>query len=182
VERSQEPREGPPWVGPADGVIPGVVALGLVLARTERLAVYLPELLVYPAGVALRLLLVGRGPLSPTIVTNPGTWRFGVQFSDGRKATSYGLGIAAPGASATAVDTTIGEPPAPAPILRSRGLSGGAARWQVGYWLSPLPPAGDATLACEWPDLDVDLATAPLAALRVHDAARRARDLWPPGS
>lgn len=128
VERSQDPREGPPWVGPADGVIPGVVGLELVLACTERLAVYLPELLVYPAGVALRLLLVGRGPLSPGILTSPGSWRFGVQFSDGRKATSYGLGTTAPGAGATAVDISIGEPSAPPPILRSRGLSGGAAK------------------------------------------------------
>jgi hypothetical protein len=164
-------------VGPADGVIPGVVGLELVLARTDRVAVYLPELLVYPAGVRLRLLLVGRGPLSPAIVTSPGTWRFGVQFSDGRKATSYGLGITAPGAGAT----TIGEASAPAPILRPRGLSGGAARWQVGYWLSPLPPPGDVTLACEWPDLDVGLATASLDGLRIHDAVRRARNLWPPG-
>jgi hypothetical protein len=94
-------------VGGASGrVIPGVVALELVLAHTERLAVYLPELLVYPVGVVLRLLLVRREPLSPGLVSSPGTWRFGVQFSDGRKATSYGLGITTPGAGATVVGTT----------------------------------------------------------------------------
>ena len=166
---------------------PGVVALELVLACTKRLAVYLPELRVYPVGVGMRLLLVGRVPLSPGVVSSPGTWRFGVQFSDGRKATSYGLGITAVGAGAPALDTAAGqvvtaEAFAPAPILRSRGLSGAETRWEVGYWLSPLPPSGEMILACEWPDLDVRLATATVDGDRIYDAAARARDLWPADS
>ena len=156
---------------------PGVIALELLLARTQRLAVCLPELLVYPIGVAIRVLLVGREALSPEIASSPGAWRFGVQFSDGRKATSYGLGITAAGAGAAGGNTTNRE--LSAPILRSPGLSGGGTRWQVGYWLSPLPTARDVTFACEWPDLALDLATATLDGARMHDAARRARDLWP---
>jgi hypothetical protein len=73
-------------------VADGVVGLELLLAYTDRLAVYLPELIVYPDVVVLRLQLLGRQPPQPGIETGPGRWRFGVQFSDGAKATSKGSG------------------------------------------------------------------------------------------
>jgi hypothetical protein len=118
-------------------------------------------------------------------------WRFRVQFSDGRKATSYGLGIggrrafsftSAGGATssvggATSARARSSEPSAP--VLASRGLSGGRTRWQIEYWLWPLPPPGEFAVACECPDIGVELTTAMLDGDGVLDAAARARQLLP---
>ena len=40
----------PRWVGPPRGTLPGVVAIALVLARTDKVAVCLSHIAAYPAG------------------------------------------------------------------------------------------------------------------------------------
>jgi len=91
--RPLEPVSVPPWSGPGHGVAAGVLALELLLAQTDRLAVYLPDLLIYPTGLSLQLQLLGRRSPRPGIESGPGTWRFGVQFSDGSKATQLRAGV-----------------------------------------------------------------------------------------
>ena len=66
--------------------------------------------------------------------------RFGVEFDDGRKATSLAW-------EGTDVE---GETP-PGPILMQHGVAVGAAATGWGWWLGPLPPGERLTFVCEWP-------------------------------
>lgn len=177
-----EPPALPAWEGPPYGVVPGVVGLELLLAQTDRLAVYLPELIVYPDIVVLRLQLLGRRSPRQGIESGPGTWRFGVQFSDGTKVTSYGLGFDALRASTpNAGDGWIGKPSAAFLQPQDHRLIRGGTTWDLEYWLAPLPPLGAVTLACEWPNIEMGLTTATIEADAIRDAAGRVRDLWRTG-
>jgi hypothetical protein len=182
------------WAGPPEDVAPGIVALELFLVHTDRQAHWIDHAEVYPEGVALEVHLHGRQEARQGVEAGPGTWRFGVQFSDGRKATSYGLGVFArmPGGrsnsagastvtrsvSAVAVPIESLSPPE-TPVLRSHGGGGSRRAWRQRYWLWPLPPAGELLLACEWPDLGIEFTTQTISADSLLAAARRARPLWP---
>ena len=50
-----EPRSLPPWVGAPRGTLPGVIALALVIARTDRVAVCITRLGAYPTGFEFEL-------------------------------------------------------------------------------------------------------------------------------
>lgn len=180
-----EPPALPTWEGPPYGVVPGVVGLELLLAHTDDLAVYLPELIVYPNIVVFRLQLLGRRIPRPGIESGPGTWRFGVQLSDGSRARSYGLGFDALRASTPSAGGDPirgGEPSAAFLQPQAHGLSHGGTTWGLEYWLGPLPPPGAVTLACEWPNIEMGLRTATIEADAIRDAAGRVRDLWGTGS
>jgi hypothetical protein len=177
---SAQPLASSAWEGPPYGVVPAVVALELLLAHTDRLAIYVPELVIYPKVVALRLELLGRQTLKSDVETGPGTWRLGVQLSDGTKATSYGFevdpridaGLISPDA------VTAGDQLAVSLQPQVHRLTRGGTAWGLEYWLSPLPLRGGLTLACEWPNVDLGLTTAAIATEPILDAAGRVRELW----
>lgn len=188
----------PAWAGPPQDVSPGIVALELFLVHTDRQALWIDHAEVYPEGLALEVHLHGREEAREGVEAGPGTWRFGVQFADGRKAIAYGLGIfarmprgrstsagastsAAPAVSAIGVPTGSSSPPE-APVLRALGGGGSRRAWRQEYWLWPLPPAGELLIACEWPDLEVEFTTQTISADPLLSAARRARQLWPTDS
>jgi hypothetical protein len=93
----------PEWMGPPEHVVPGVAALELLLVSTGLHAVWIGEADVYPSGLVLTVYL--HKPAPTGLESGPGTWRFGVQFSDGRKATVYGVGSARPAGRPTAAGT-----------------------------------------------------------------------------
>ena len=175
----------PDWFGPPENYAPGLVALELLLVHNKRVAVVIPEAEVYPTGALLRVVLHGRQPARPGVEAGEGTWRFGVRFSDGRKAMTYGLGMFSrppqPGASrwtsAIAVDPN-GAPPE-GPVLSPRGAAGSRTNFRQEHWMWPLPPPGDLVIACEWPNLGLELTTVTTDANRIIDAAARAQELWP---
>ena len=68
----------------------------------------------------------------------PEQLRFGVQFSDGRKATSVAVGH-------------WGEGSPSEPVLMPNGGNGGLRSWDISYWLWPLPPPGPLEFVVEWP-------------------------------
>jgi hypothetical protein len=177
----------PDWSGPAENFVAGVAALELVLVNTGRTAVWIAAVEAYPNGAILNVVLRGRGSARPNVQSEAKGWRFGVQFSDGRKATVYGLGAFAlarrggPGSwrSTTALAHTRGGGPPDGPLLIARGGGGGFNSWRQEYWLWPLPPSGDLVIACEWPEIDLPLTTATVSAELLRDAAGRAQELWP---
>lgn len=171
------------------------MALELFLVHTDRHAWWIDRAEVYPEGIALEVHLHGREDAREGVEAGPGTWRFGAQLSDGRKATTYGLGMfarmsgdrstAAEGStsvvraiSAAGVPVGSSSPPE-APVLWGLGGSGSRRAWRQRYWLWPLPPAGELLLACEWPDLGVEFTTRTISTDPLLAAARRARQLWP---
>jgi len=180
-EPEPEPRQTP-WFGPPGGTLPGVVALELVLAQTERVAVYVAQLLSYPTGFAFDVIAVSapgteeeldpllfgrhyrRRPRSEEI--SPEMLRLGVQFSDGTKATNT---------SGRHFDS---DPP-PGPVMQPAGGHGGGGSSQQTFWVWPLPPSGPLSFVCEWPVAEIALTRQQLDAQIILDAASRAQVLFP---
>jgi hypothetical protein len=169
-------------MGPPEGVLPGIVAMELVLARNARAVVFVGHLEAYPTGLALQVRVLmaddesldpsprGLGP-PPRSMRQPGEprqdrfdemLRFGVELSDGSKAANVGGWT----------PREEGEPDGP--VLLAQGGSGGRSRWDKRFWLWPLPPPGPVSFVCEWPSADLALSRSDIDARLVIDAAARA--------
>lgn len=166
----------PPWTGPPYGVMPGVVALEVILGASERAVAYIGGCAAYPAGFELdvRVLLVpGAEELDPSldgVYERPGgsdnyeeMLRFGIEFADGRKVTN----IAGPGP---------GDPEGP--VLWGMGGGGGGGRFQQDFWVWPLPPAGRVGFVCEWPASGIAFTRVEIDGQLLRDAAARARAVF----
>jgi hypothetical protein len=99
--------------------------------------------------------------------------RFGVQFADGRKATTVGAEArwGWPGSEEEEEPT--------GPVLSQGGGGGGGDLWTTEYWLWPLPPPGRLTFAVEWPSKGIELVMHEIDADIVIDASKQAETLWP---
>jgi hypothetical protein len=163
----------PAWVGPGSNVLGVLVPVDVVLARTDDAAVALGPITAYPNGfeVRVRLRLRGGEPIHP-MAMHPGggkAFRFGVRFSDGRKAT------------ADARSRRDDEPPEP-PRVTMRGGSGTMGAWDWGFWIWGLPTAGKLTFVCDWPDQKIPESSAEIEAEPILAAAATAELLWPEGA
>jgi hypothetical protein len=144
-----------PWEPPND--IQGVeVPLELVIARSPKIAAVVGHITAYPNGFSFSLSLrskpghemaaegfhgwrrrPGRGRWVRELPKD--VFRFGVVFADGSTATNLKVfGFGAP------------APPTP-PILLGGGGGGSGSRYELSYWIWPLPPAGPMALVTEWP-------------------------------
>jgi hypothetical protein len=175
----------PDWMGPPDNMLGAAVPLHLVLARTDQTAVAITGATAFPSGLLLQIAVRIRNqtdemqramfhgsPFHPprhlgdrTEGVPPEVLRLGVQFSDGRKATSLGM-------------PAWSEQPPTEPLLWPHGGSGGE-RSGMTFWLWPLPPEGPLLFACEWPLAHIPFSTKEVDAAVVLDAAGRAETLWP---
>ena len=166
-------------MGPPYGVLPGAVALEVVVAQSEQAAVYIGRCAAFPTGLDLELHAIaaaGAGDLDPSlngIYQRPGVGstyeqmlRFGVAFADGRKASNLG-GF-----------TRSGEEPE-GPVLLGMGGGGGGGRWHQGFWMWPLPPIGPLAFVCEWPAAGIPLTRVEVDSQLLRDAAGRSRELFP---
>ena len=165
--------------------IPVAVPLNTVLARTDDVAIALQRLSVYTTGVSFELvvrvrpdtagawgrdlneLFWGHGPGGV-----PGRFLLGVEFADGRRASSLS-GRHGPGAGEEIVFT-------------QGGGSGGMASVEQSWWLHPLPPAGPLRFVLRCPELRIDERSVVLDGAAIQSAARDVVVLWPwsppPGS
>jgi hypothetical protein len=168
--------EPPPWRPPSDyrvpawargpeGMVPGVVPVELLVARTDTRAVLVDNLLVYPTGFDFDL-SVRRHPRHRR---HSGLWgddlRLEVRFADGRSADN------GPGRWPRPSGDQL--PDAPLLYQSVSGPDGGH------MWLWGLPPPGPLTFACQWPTEQIPPSQAELDARLVLDAAARATSLWP---
>jgi hypothetical protein len=150
-------------------MVPGVVPVALLVARTDTHAVLVDGLLVYPTGFDFDL-AVRRHPGHPRHHRHhPHLWddqlRLEVRFADGRTADN------GPGRWPRRSGDHLPDPPL---LYQSTvGADGG----QV--WLWGLPPPGPLTFACQWPGEQISPSQAELDAGLVLEAAARARNLWP---
>ena len=186
-EPEPEPARLPPWVGAPRGMLPGVVALELVVARTDRVAVCVTRLGAYPTGFEFDLRTVST-PGKPDLELDPLLFgphrhrarragadqslldemlRFGVQFADGGKATNTGGTFHHQ------------DDPPPGPVMSSGGGGGGGGDWHQENWVWPLPPPGPLLFVCEWPAVRIPVSRAEIDAQLVIDAASRAQALFP---
>jgi hypothetical protein len=159
-----EPRM-PAWARGPEDMIPGVVPVALLVARTATHAVLIDNLLVYPTGFDFDL-AVRRRPGHPR---RPGRWghdlRLEVRFADGRRADNDPRRWPHPSADRL-----------PDPPLLYQSVSGPDGGH---VWLWGLPPPGPLTFACAWPTEQIPPSQAELDAGLVLAAAQRAQTLWP---
>jgi hypothetical protein len=168
----------PDWMGPPDNEVGELVPIGFVLVRTVELAVAVRNVTAFSKGFSFDLAI--RRRVSPKQHDDPfgrmhrgpapDALRFGVQFSDGSKATTYGHSAWAHGAG--------GDAPA-GPILTPRGGSGGDRSWDMGMWVWPLPPPGALAFVAEWPAQAIELTRHEVDAETILKASARVEQLWP---
>ena len=148
-------------------MVPGVVPVALLVARTDTHAVLIDGLLVYPTGFDFDL-AVRRHPGLPRHHPDPRQWHelwLEVHFADGRRADN------GPGPWPRPDDD---RPPDPPLLYQSViGPDGGHV------WLWGLPPPGPLTFACQWPTEQIPPSQVKLDAGLLLAAAARARILCP---
>jgi hypothetical protein len=174
-ERPLVEYRNPPWTGPPSNVVPGTVALDIVLVQTGDAAVWVSNIAASPDGVQLTLVLVRRtyeeddpDPLWDRPRKDVGQLRFGVGFADGRKAVLDRSGC----------DEPKGDPEHEIALL-SGGGDGSSRRSTRQMWLWPLPPEGPVTLALSWPAAGMPETTVEVDSAPIRAAAQRATELWP---
>ena len=163
----------PPWMGPADDVIPATVPLDVVLARTDEAFVALGGIRAYDEGFALEVrTLVRDGDehdpfhFGAGARRDPDVLRLGIQFADGRRAVAN--------ADLLRPSEVGGDV-----VFSGQGGGGGGAAWQREFWIWPLPPPGPVTFVCAWPRFGIEESRTEVDGGLIADAARRALVVWP---
>lgn len=67
----------------------------------------------------------------------------------------------------------------PAPLLVRRRGGGGGRAYDLGFWLSPVPPAGPLLAVCSWSATGLPETQVALDATALREAAGRVEQLWP---
>jgi hypothetical protein len=165
--------------------------LRLLLARTDDVVIAITDATAYPSGFEFTLVVRSRARSyspydDPFELRHPGLWRharpgdeippellrFGIEFSDGSKATNL--------SGMPRFDTLEDEPPE-GPVLVEHAGGGGGGEWESSYWVWPLPPEGPLAFVCEWPAKGIPLTREEIDAALVLGAAPRAEKLWDDG-
>lgn len=167
--------------------VPVAAPVEAMLAHTDQLALFVTEFLVFSTGLTFALELaqhpasadehVLEAWLSPPHLAGRDRPFFGVEYADGRY---------------TVHDSWAGNDPAAAtlaeiarrrgdrwPILRPTGGRGQICRYQVTWFLCPLPPPGDVRLHLAWPSQHLQESSAVIDADEILRAADQVRQLWP---
>jgi hypothetical protein len=159
----------PAWARGPEDMVPGVVPVALLVARTDTHAVLVDGLLVYPTGFDFDLAVRRRPGHSRQPRDRGHRWghdlRLEVWFADGRRADNDPRRW--PGASGDQV---------PDPPLLYQSIVGDDGGH---VWLWGLPPPGPLTFACAWPAEQIPPSHAVVDAGLVLAAAARAQTLWP---
>lgn len=184
-ERPALPRyRVPAWLRSPNGVLPGVAALELVLARTDWVAVGIPRVYGFPQGFEIELRVISgdgeeldsrlfrahrAGHLRPDAqgLLPPEMLRLGVEFADGSRVSNVmpavrDLEVAPEG-----------------PVMWPQGGGGSAGDWRQSLWVWPLPPKGPVRFSCEWPALSISLVRHTIDGQLILDAAASAQVLFP---
>ena len=196
LDEPHERYQSPPWLGPPLGVLPGVVELELVLARTERVAVCVSGVRAYPTGLSFQLITMG-GPgsegleLDPHAIHRhmarrpggdselpPDLLRFGVELPDGRRVTNVANNPFLQMADVEHDEDDEHSFTPPGPVLTDHGGGGGGADWNQSMWLWPLPGPGTLTLACEWPAASIPLTKTEVDTAPILAAVERAQVIF----
>jgi len=164
----------PAWLRPPETMVPGIVPVELLLARTDTHAVLATDLRAYPTG--LEFALTARphpdqlqqprhDPDRPHRLMYRDLW-LELRFADGQTVSTD------PRRWPRTFETEQPDPP----FLYCHGV-GGSERWQSNHWLWGLPPPGP--LAFVWPAGQNSAAGAEIDARLVLEAADRASTIWP---
>jgi len=164
----------PEWNAPPRDGLPAVVPVERVIARTEEVSIFLPNLWVFPTGFEFEIFVAAREEGGLDRLNSPPDFeglragsitdeklRLGIEFPDGATATNIGEDWEREGLT-----------PKP-PVMNIRGGLYGGPDWEERYWVWPLPPPGALTLVCEWPAAEIPLTRIALDTAAILEAASR---------
>jgi hypothetical protein len=165
-----------------EDVLGAGIGAHLLLGRTPDAAIAVTNLLAYPMGFEFTVGIVVRrreryglepwmGPRQrhehPDGPPPDDFVRLGVQFSDGGAATNV---------DGHPFSWTDEEPTGP--VLMPDTGSGGDRRYDMTFWVWPLPPPGPVAFVCEWPARGIPESRAEIDAQLILDASALAVRLW----
>lgn len=172
----QPPHEQPEWWGPPrDGLGVAVPLDSVMLARTDDVALVLEAVRAYATGFTFTVVAVARrgreaavgalvpaGPMGETDAE--ASLRVGVELADGGRAV---------------VTPHWARKDRPAgPVIAHRGGGGDGSRYEMRYWVWPLPPRGPLVVAVRWTARGVPLTRHTMQADPIVEAAGRSRRIW----
>jgi hypothetical protein len=171
----------PAWLGPPEAVVPGIVPVELLLARTDDHAVLATDLLAYPTGLEFILATRPRpgrprAPHPRDHVRDHGLFghrglRLEIRFADGRVVGNH--------PPHRPRHLAAEEPDQP--MLYQGGGGGGDNGYRLHHWLWGLPPPGPVAFVCEWPARQIPESQTEIDAGLILEAAGRAVPVWPAG-
>ena len=167
----------PTWLRPPETMVPGIVPVELLLARTDTDAVLVTDLRAYPTG--LEFALTARphpdqlqqrrhDPEKPHRFVYRDLW-LELRFADGRRASNH------PRHWPRTFETEQPDPP----FLYPHGGGGSERGWHSRHWLWGLPPPGPLAFVRTWPGGQHQGSGVEIDASLVLDAADRAATVWP---
>jgi ATP-dependent Clp protease ATP-binding subunit ClpC len=164
---------------PDDGVVPGVVAVQLIVGRSDTMAVFVPQLSVYPSGIEWPFVFLARDPI-PVRFPLPGAPPMNLASPAGMRGepqTPCELTIRYEDGSEAVV--TMGGPQGESALqVRPIGGSGGPGRFDMRFFVSPLPDTGPVTVTCHWPETGIPVTETQIDGKLILEAAGRAQQLW----
>jgi hypothetical protein len=174
-----EPRL-PSWFHPPPNEIGQTVALNAIVARSDRCIIAVSGVVVYSLGFELQVRLRLRdvvcwidplgdrrgfpedGRENDRLADD--LLRMGIEFADGRKATSTD-------------DFRRPDEAAPAAYFQVSG-GGGGGLWDFTCWIWPLPSNSPTTFVVEWPALGIQLTRYELPTDPMLQASKQSLSIW----
>jgi hypothetical protein len=169
----------PAWLRPPAAMVPGIVPVELLLARTDTDAVLVADLRAYPTGLEFVLTARPHPDQVEQRLRDPGRPRrfayhdlgLELRFADGQTVSND---------SRRWPRTVETEQPDP-PLLYYHGGGGSERGWRSRHWLLGLPPPGPLAFVCAWPAGQLQASGIEIDARLVLEAADRSASAWPAG-
>ena len=173
-------------MSPPENEFPAGVGRTVLLGRTEDAAVGITQIEAFSTGfrftLAVRLrrvpaeldhgrlfMLIGRHALRDANISLEQRLLLGLEYPDGRRASTLGDPLPRPGAMADAQGL----------VLTPQGGGGGRQGVDQTYWVSPLPPDGPVTFVLAWPGFGLPESRTVVDGAAIRTAAERSQLLWP---
>jgi hypothetical protein len=162
------------WRGTPDDTLGAGVDLSTVVVRTEEIAILVSAIVAFPIGFSFSVVALSRtGAAEMSMWRHPrhgpgqgDALQFGVQFSDGSKATNQH-------------DFAFVPHDDDHPRLIHHGAGGGGRRFSARYTCYPLPPSGPLLFVAAWPDKGIGETSVEVDGDLIRQPGLAAPPLWP---
>jgi hypothetical protein len=175
--KKPKPARQPPWSSQPDNELGVAVPIRFLLAKTDTMALAMTEIVAYSTGFTLRLASIvhhDAKDIDPHQMMRQfhgrdmdggqESFRFGIEFSDGRKATN--------------LDPHHHHDEEPSINLGRGGGGGGSRGYAVSYFVYPVPPEGPITIAFAWPRFGLREKSIQFEAAPIIEAAAQVEQFW----